>query len=137
MSVNGLRCTPLRTDPRISEGYRFELRCEPPDDGHQTLIDALRMCRKPDSLKGQTAGMTETISLIDHHQAIVQNLRAGTEALTAPPTATEFRKIQVDPADPDKGVDFDQGVKLVNRVLAAQAQEASIPAAATLARSAP
>jgi hypothetical protein len=111
---------------RISEGYRFELRCDEVE-GPETLIDALRKCRKPDTMKSQTDDMIQTVKLIDHHQAILQNLREHAEPLVAAPAAAEFRKVQLDPNDPDKGVRFDEGLKLVTRVLSAQALEAAGP----------
>ena len=113
---------------RISEGYRFELRCEAPDDP-ETIIDALGKCRTPDTMKRQADDLITTVGFVGHREAILQTLREDAEPIVAAPNAAEFRKIQVDPAKPEAGVHFDQAVKLVNRVVAARAQEASIPAA--------
>jgi hypothetical protein len=110
---------------RISEGYRFELSCEPPDHPRDTMAEAIAKCRQSDKLKRSADDMMAVVKLVDHHDAIAQSLRSHEQPLAAPPPAAEFRKIQVDPGDPDKGVRFDQGVKLVNRVLSAQALEAS------------
>jgi hypothetical protein len=109
---------------RISEGYRFELRCDPIGPP-ETLIDAIRRCRKTDTLKQSADDADALVKLVDRHEAIRQAVRTGAEPRVTPPSAAEFRKIQVDPNDPEKGVQFDDGVKLVNRVLSAQALAAS------------
>jgi hypothetical protein len=80
-------------------------------------------------MKGQAEDMIETVKFVGHREAILQTVRSGAEPVEAPPSAALFRKVQVDPNDTDKGVRFNEGVKLVNRVLSAQAQEASIPVA--------
>src|SRR5204862_8356087 len=77
---------------RISEGYRFELRCDPIDPP-ETVIQAIAKCRKTESLKDSAGATGALISLIDRHQASRQTLRTGTEPLVAPPPAAEFRKI--------------------------------------------
>jgi hypothetical protein len=80
-------------------------------------------------MKRQAEDMVQTVKLVNHHDAILQTLRSHAEPVVAAPAAAEFRKVQLDPNDPDKGVRFDEGLQLVNRMLSAQAQEASIPAA--------
>ena len=113
---------------RISEGYGFELRCEGSEDP-STLLDELRKCRPKDTMKRTTDDLIATVSLVDHREAILQSLREDAEPVVVPPPASEFRKVQIDPNKPEAGVRFDVAVELVNRVLAAEAQEASIPGA--------
>lgn len=109
---------------RISEGYRFELRCDAIDPP-ETVIEAVAKCREAESLKDTADATGALVKLIEQHEAIRQSLRTGAEPATPPPPASEFRKIQVDPNDADKGVRFDDGVELINRVLNAQALEAA------------
>src|SRR5947207_2583377 len=83
-------------------------------------------CDTPDTMKRQADDLITTVGFVGHREAILQTLREDAEPIVAAPNAAEFRKIQVDPAKPEAGVHFDQAVKLVNRVVAARAQEASI-----------
>lgn len=110
---------------RVDEGYRFELRCDGPEDT-PSLIKALRACRpKDEDAKRDTGQIIGAMQLAEHRSVVSAELATGVEPLVKAPAAPEFRKILVDPAKPEAGVDFDAGVQLVNRVLVAQAQHAA------------
>ena len=69
---------------RISEGYRFELRCEAPDDP-ETIIDALGKCRTPDTMKRQADDLITTVGFVGHREAILQTLREDAEPIPPSP----------------------------------------------------
>jgi hypothetical protein len=109
---------------RISEGYRFELRCEGPDDT-PTVLDALKACRPDDATTaGDAQQLATALSLVSHRATVTDRMAAG-DPLPEVPTADEFAQVLVEPDTPEKGVKLDEGVQLLSRSLAILAHDAA------------
>jgi hypothetical protein len=97
---------------RVSEGYRFELRCEGPED-LGTLLDALKACRPPDEdFTKDTDRLVTAIKLMERRDEIARETEAP-----KPPTAAEFKLAATAP--------LEERVTLVDRTLAVLAHDAA------------
>jgi hypothetical protein len=104
---------------RISEGYRFELRCEAPDDA-ATVIDALAACQPDgDAVKEDARTMASVVRLASTYSDLVGGMASGPEPIPAAPTQREFDALAGD------DVKLADGVELVTRATRALAVDAA------------
>jgi hypothetical protein len=103
---------------RIREGYRFELRCEGPDDA-ATVIEALAACR-PDAevVEADARTMANVVRLATTYSDLVAGMASGPEPVPAAPTQSEFDAVAGD-------VKLADGSELVTRATRALAFDAA------------
>jgi hypothetical protein len=111
---------------RISEGYRFELRCDGTEDT-LTLIDALRACRPADDrVKREVADMGFLVQTLNDRDAIKRRIASSAEAVVSAPTVAEFTR-QVDELGTlPEAERLDKSIQLVKAVVVAHAQRTAV-----------